>query len=651
MGICDAKGVVEMTKINLTFPDGSVKIVEKGISAADVIKNEIGEGLYRAAIAVKLDDTTTDLTTPVTKDAKFTVLTFKNDEGKEIFRHSAAHVLALAVKRIFPKAKLTIGPAVEDGFYYDFDVETPFSEEDLNKIEQEMKKIVKENLKFERLDVSKDDAKKHMKGNKYKLEMIDDLGDEQITIYKNEDFSDLCRGPHVEHTGKIKAVKLTKLAGAYWRGDAKNKQLQRIYGVAFPNKDELKDYLKILEEAERRNHVKLGKQMDLFSLNPEGPGFPFWHHNGLILKNQLIEYWREEHRKDGYLEIETPIALSKTLWETSGHWDLYKENMYTTKVDGEDYAIKPMNCPGGMLVYKQTMHSYRELPLRVGELGLVHRHELSGVLNGLFRVRMFTQDDAHIFCSENQLKDEIKRIVGLIQRMLSTFGFSDYEFTLSVRSAKKKDKYLGTDAGWDAAEGAIKAAFKELKLPFVVEEGEAKFYGPSLDVQIKDALKRKWQCSTIQVDFNLADRFDITYEGKDGQKHKPFILHRVVYGSLERFIGILIEHYAGKFPLWLSPVQVKLLPIADRHIGYCKKVKGQMEKSNIRVEIDDKPLTTNKKVRNAQLEQVPYILVVGDKEETNGTVNVRTRDNEVHGEKKVDVLVGELVKEVNARKQ
>ena len=633
-----------MAEITLRFPDGAEKQVEKGISAADVIKSEIGEGLYRAAIAVKLNGETRDLSTAVTEDADFQVLTFQDEEGQEVFRHSASHILAMAVKRVFPDAKLTIGPAIEEGFYYDIDVDTPFTEEDMEKIEAEMKSIIKEDVPFERLDVSEEEAKEYMKGNPYKLEMIDDLGDEQVTVYRNGEFCDLCRGPHVPSTGKVKAVKLTKLAGAYWRGDAENKQLQRIYGVAFPKKDDLKEYLKKLEEAEKRNHVRIGKQMELFSMHPEGPGFPFWHPNGMTLRRGLMQYWHELHEKAGYVFIETPIILSRGLWEKSGHWENYRENMYTTKIDDEDFAIKPMNCPGGLLWYSEGLHSYRELPMRVAEIGLVHRHEMSGVLNGLFRVRSFHQDDAHIFMTEEQIKDEILGVLKLIDEAYSVFGF-EYHLELSTRP----DKSIGSDGAWDVATKGLRDALDATGRDYQINEGDGAFYGPKIDVHLKDSLGRTWQCATIQLDMNLPERFDLTYEGQDGQKHRPVMIHRVVYGSIERFIGILIEHYAGKFPLWLAPVQAKLLPIADRHVAYCGKVQERMRQAGIRADIDDKALTMNKKVRNAQLEQVPYILVVGDAEEKNGTVNVRTRENEVQGEKRVDSLLSELADEIGKR--
>lgn len=632
--------------MKIVFPDGSVKEFNKGISGLEVAKS-IGERLAMAAIVVEVNGVLQDLSTPIEKDAKIRIITFKDKEGVEVFRHSSAHILGAAVTELFKYAKPTIGPAVEQGFYYDF-AHDPFKPEDLEKINKKMEEIVKQNIPFERIELTKAEAKKMFSDNKYKLELIEQA-EGKVTAYKLGKFVDLCKGPHVVSSGFVKAIKTTKMGSAYWKGDAKNDTLQRIYGISFQDKKELEAYFKLIEEAEKRNHVKIGKKLDLFSINEAGPGFPFFHHKGLIIRKELINFWREEHQKANYLEIQTPTILSRDLWETSGHWKLYQDSMYTTKIDDRDFAIKPMNCPGGLLVYKTNTHSYKELPLRIAELGHVHRHELSGALNGLFRVRAFTQDDAHIFCEESQVEDEIARIIGLTRKMLDVFKFPSLEFTLSVRSERKKDKYLGTDKGWSLAETSIKNTLNKLKIPFTIAEGEAKFYGPSLDIQIRDALGRQWQCGTIQVDFNLPELFDITYEGSDGKKHRPFMLHRVVYGSLERFMGVLIEHFAGKFPLWLSPVQVKVLPIADRHADYANKAAEELKKHNIRVEIDTRVESTPKKVRDAQLEQVNYILVVGDKEAENKTVNVRTRDNVVHGEKKVDSLIKELLEEVKTK--
>ena len=631
--------------VKLEFPDGSVKEFEDGVTGIDVA-NSISEGLGRSALCVKLNGIIYDLKEPINESSKISIITFRDDIGKSVFWHSSAHVLAIAVKRLYPQAKLAIGPSIDEGFYYDFEVEKPFTPDDLTKIEEEYKKIIKEKLSFEKKFISYEDSKELFKDNVFKREIIED-NKENLSVYYTGDFYDLCKGPHIPNTGKIKAVKLTKVSSAYWRGDSKNTSLQRIYGISFADKKELKKYIELKEEAEKRNHVKIGKQLDLFSMHPEGPGFPFFHHKGMLILNELINFWREKHYERGYLEVKTPIILGRGLWEQSGHWNLYKDNMYTTKIDDRDFAIKPMNCPGGMLIYKERSHSYRELPMRVGELGQVHRHELSGTLNGLLRVRTFTQDDAHIFCSADQLQDEIIDIVKLIKEIYSVLGFEDYKFTLSIRSDKKKDKYLGNDEEWNWAENSILEALKKLDVQPEIMEGEAKFYGPSLDVQIKDSLNREWQCSTIQLDFNLAKRFDITYEGKDGTKETPYILHRVIYGSLERMLGILIEHYAGKFPLWLSPNKVIILPVADRFSDYAKWVSDNLRDAGITCDIDYKMETIPKKVRNAQLQQYNYILVVGEKEIGDETVTVRTRDNVVEGTVKLNEFRDRLVKEIN----
>jgi len=632
-----------MAKIKLTLPDGSVREAESGSTPMDVAK-AIGERLARDALAAEVNGTVTDMTAPLTTDARLRILTFRDPEGKDVFRHSASHLLAHAVKRVFPSAKLTIGPAVADGFYYDFDVETTFTQDDLAKIEEEMGKIVKEDLVFQRIDATKEEAKALQKHEPYKLELIDDLGDEKITLYKNKDFTDLCRGPHVPSTGRIRAFKLTKLAGAYWRGDAKNKQLQRIYGVAFPDKDGLKDYLHLLEEAEKRDHKKIGREMDLFSFHDEGPGFPFIHPKGMVIWNELLAFWREIHEEDGYVEIKTPAILNRGLWETSGHWMNYRENMYTTVIDGNDYAIKPMNCPGGMIVYKNAIHSYRELPLKMGEIGHVHRHELSGVLSGLFRVRAFHQDDAHIYMTEEQIKDQIFGVITLAQKVYSTFGL-DFHLELSTRPQKS----VGTDEQWEKATKGLRDALDAYGKEYKINEGDGAFYGPKIDFHIKDALGRTWQCGTIQLDMSQPERFDLTYEGSDGKKHRPVMIHRVVYGSLERFFGILIEHFAGKFPLWISPVQVKLLTVSDRFEPYALKVLAKLKAAGIRAEIDRKSESVSKKVREGQMQKVNYLLVIGEKEEENSTVNVRTRDNNVLGEKAVDAFIQELLAEIRER--
>ncbi|MBR9676998.1 threonine--tRNA ligase [Candidatus Woesearchaeota archaeon] len=631
--------------IKLTFPDGKSKQYKKGITALEVAKS-IGPRLAQDAIVAKLDNELIDLTTKINKNGKFQIFTFKEPEGRETFKHSASHILAKAAKRLFPQIKLTIGPAVEDGFYYDFDFKRAFTPEDLNKLESEMKKIIKEDIVFERLDVKKNEAKKLQKDQPYKLEMIDELGDEQCTLYKHGKFVDLCRGPHVPSTAKIKAVKLTKLAGAYWRGDAKNKQLQRVYGVAFPDKKELNQYLHLLEEAKKRDHKKLGRDLELFSFHDEAPGFPFWHPKGLHLYNTLVDYWRTEHKKEGYVEISTPIILNKTLWEKSGHWKLYKENMYLTKIDNQDYSIKPMNCPGGMLMYKERVHSYKELPLRVGELGLVHRHELSGTLNGLFRVRAFTQDDAHIFMTEKQIQSEITRLIKFTERIYKMFGF-EYKIELSTRP----EKSIGTDKQWETTTKALEEGIKKAGKQYYINEGDGAFYGPKIDFHIRDALNRTWQCGTIQLDMSMPERFKLTYMGEDGEdKHQPVMIHRTIYGSLERFIGILVEHYAGKFPLWLSPTQVRILPVADRFADYAYKIAKAYDAKGVRVEVDSRTESISKKVRDGQLAKANYILVVGEQEIKKGTVAIRTRDNQVIGAKKADEFLKQLLKEINEKK-
>ncbi len=627
-------------KIKIRLPDGSKKEYDKGITGYEIAK-AIGEGLAKAALAIEIDGKLKDLHVPIEKNANIRIITYRDEEGQELFKHSASHVMADAVLRLFPKAKLTIGPAIEHGFYYDFDIDRPFTESDLEKIEKEMEKIVAEDHKFIRLEPksdkeAKDMLKKHHKGNEYKLELINDLGDEQASFYKHGKFMDLCRGPHLPSTGHIKAFKLTKIAGAYWRGDAKNKQLQRIYGIAFPDKKELRQYLKMLEEAEKRDHRKLGKELELFSIHEEGPGFPFFLNKGMILKNELIRYWRELHRKRDYQEISTPIILNRALWERSGHWKNYRENMYTTKIDGDDYAIKPMNCPGGMLVYNEKVHSYRELPLRVGELGIVHRHELSGTLAGLFRVRVFTQDDAHHFMTESQMKSEVKFLMKLFDEVYSMFGF-EYHMELST----KPEKSIGTARQWKIATETLREVLEETKQEYKINEGDGAFYGPKIDFHLKDAIGRTWQCGTIQLDMSLPERFDLKYMGEDGTTdHRPVMLHRVVYGSIERFMGILIEHFAGKFPLWLSPEQVRIMTLSEKFENHACKVYDQFFNAGIRVEKDFRAESIGKKVREAQLQKIPIMLTIGEKEQKNNTVALRTLDGQV----KFGVKPGELLK-------
>lgn len=588
------------------------------------IAADIGEGLARAAVAAKVDGKLVDLAYEVDKDAEVEIVTLKDKEGLQVYRHTAAHVLAQAVKSIYPTCKLAIGPTIENGFYYDIDFKTPISQEDLSKIETEMQKIIDSNLPVERFTLPREDAIKLMTkySEKYKVELIKDLPEgEEISFYKQGGFTDLCRGPHLPSTGKIKAFKLTSIAGAYWRGNEKNKMLTRIYGTAFAKKDEMKAYFTMLEEAKKRDHTKLGRELGLFALMNEGKGFPFFLPKGMVLKNILIDYWRQIHTREGYVEVQTPIILNRSLWETSGHWDHYKDNMYTTKIDGEDCAIKPMNCPGGMLIYKMAPHSYKDLPIRMGELGLVHRHEKSGQLHGLMRVRCFTQDDAHIFMLPEQITDEIKGVVRIINEVYTLFGFK-YHVELSTRP----EDSMGSDEDWETATSALREALDELHLPYVVNEGDGAFYGPKIDFHLTDSIGRTWQCGTIQLDFQLPQRFEAEYTGEDGQKHRPIMIHRVVFGSIERFIGILIEHYAGKFPVWLSPVQVKILPVSDKSADYAKEVEAALKAQGLRAETDMRNEKIGYKIREAQLEKLPYMLIIGDKEKEEGTVAVRMRE-------------------------
>jgi len=627
----------------ITFPDGSTKKYDSAVTGLQIAQ-EISEGLAREAVAVKIDDKVVDLNTPVTEDSRVQILTPKDPEGMDVFRHSTAHLMAHAITELYPYAKLTIGPVVEEGFYYDMEHE-PFKPEDLKKIEQKMKELVKQKVPLEREMISKEKALELFKDNEFKIEMINELEEGTISVYREGSFVDLCRGPHVPHTGLIKAFKLTKIAGAYWRGDANNKQLQRIYGISFPKKEQLKEHIRMLEEAAKRDHRKIGKALDLYSFHVEAPGMPFIHPKGMVIWNELLKFWRELHRIDGYVEAKTPIMMNKVLWEKSGHWDNYRENMYLTKVDEQDYAVKPMNCPGGMLVYKEKVHSYKEFPMKVGEIGLVHRHELSGVIGGMMRVRCFHQDDAHIFMTEAQIKEQILGVINLVDKIYRTFGF-EYALELSTRP----DKSVGTDEQWATATEGLRGALEETGKEYVINEGDGAFYGPKIDFHIKDAIGRTWQCATIQLDMSLPERFDLTYEGDDGKKHRPVMIHRTVYGSMERFMGILVEHYAGKFPLWLSPVQVKILTVADRHDEYAEMLRQKLFDADVRVELDTRAESIPKKVREAQLQQVNYILVVGDKEQENETINVRTRDNIVHGEKKPSDFLEEMLTEIKERK-
>ena len=634
----------------ITLKDGAVREVENGTSVLDFVKN-LSNSLAKKALACKIDGETKDLTTVIDGDHQIDVLTFDDADGRWALRHSAAHIMAQAVKRLYgdKNVKLAIGPAIDNGFYYDFDMDHQLNNEDLLKIEKEMKKIVKENLPIVRKEVTRQEALDffNAEGETYKIELINDLPeDAMITMYTQGDFTDLCAGPHVVSTGKVKALKLQSVAGAYWRGSEKNKMLQRIYGTAFEKQADLDAYLKMLEEAAKRDHRKLGKELDLFSLHEEGPGFPFFHPNGMVIRNELINYWREVHRKFGYQEIKTPMILNRKLWETSGHWDHYKENMYFTKIDGEDYAIKPMNCPGGMLVYLTQQHSYRDLPLRLGELGLVHRHELSGALHGLMRVRNFTQDDAHIFMLPSQIEGEIQKTIDLFDQVYSTFGLT-YHAELSTRP----DDSMGSDEIWEQATNALRNALEHRGLKYVVNEGDGAFYGPKIDFHLTDSIGRTWQCGTIQLDMLMPEKFDLTYVGEDGQKHRPVMIHRVVYGSIERFIGILIENYAGAFPAWLAPVQVKILPISDKYANYAYEIKRKMFDLGIRVEVDDRNEKIGYKIREAQVKKIPYSIIVGESELENKNISVRKRREKDTVTMDTDTFIANLLEEIKTKAQ
>ncbi len=608
--------------INITLPDGSLKQFDKHSTGSDVAKS-ISEGLQRDCVAMRLDDKTVDLDYRIEKDSEVKLITIKDEEALHILRHSAAHVMAQAISSLYKDAKLTIGPAIDDGFYYDIDME-PLSEDDFPKIEAEMKKIVKAKMPFIRKEISKKEALDFYKDEKYKTELISELDDNDITFYTQGDFTDLCRGPHVPHTGFVKAFKLIKVSGAYWRADQKRAQLQRIYGTVFFTKKELDDYIKFIEEAKKRNHRKIGAAMDLYSFHEEAPGMPFFHAKGIELWNTLIDYWRKEHKKAGYTETKTPLILNRSLWERSGHWENYKENMYATIIDEEDYAIKPMNCPGGMLLYNTKPHSYKELPIRAAEIGLVHRHELSGVLSGLFRVRAFHQDDAHIFMAENQIQDEILGVLKFAERIYGTFGLG-FHFELSTRP----EKSIGTDKQWEVATKGLESALDIYGREYKINEGDGAFYGPKIDIYIEDALCRAWQCGTIQLDMSLPERFDLAYIGKNNEKLRPIMIHRVIYGSIERFLGILVEHFAGKFPLWLAPLQAILLPINDKLVPYTEEIEKRFQEADIRVETDKRTESLNKKVRDAQINKIPLIITIGEKERENGTLSVRTSEGKV----------------------
>lgn len=633
--------------IKVTLKDGSNREYQKGTTLAQIAKDISGR-LGKEALVASVDDKLVDLSTPLEQDAGISFYTFNDEEGKQVFRHSASHVMAQAVQKLVPGTKLAIGPAIADGFYYDFDSPVKFTPEMMDEIQKEIDTIVKQDLSFNRQEIDREKALDFFKksGEDYKVELINDLSEESaISCYSQGDFTDLCAGPHVPSTGYLKAFKLTNLAGAYWRGNENNKMLQRIYGTSFPKKSLLEEYLFRMEEAKKRDHRRLGAELDLFSLLEEGPGFPFFHPKGMVLRNELENFWRSEHAKQGYQEIKTPMILNRELWERSGHWDHYRDNMYFTKIDGMDYAVKPMNCPGSILVYKNKLHSYRDLPIRMGELGLVHRHELSGVLHGLMRVRCFTQDDAHIFMLPEQIKDEIIGVIDLVDNFYNIFGFK-YRVELST----KPEKAMGSDEIWESATATLEEALKAKDMEYKINEGDGAFYGPKIDFHLEDCLGRTWQCGTIQLDFQMPELFDLSYIGEDGQKHRPVMIHRVVFGSIERFIGILIEHFGGAFPAWLAPVQVKVMPIADRHSDYAAGLAEQLKQRGIRVETDNRNEKINYKIREAQGKKIPYMLVVGDREAEKKAVSVRHRSEGDLGSMKVEEFINRISEEVNTKK-
>ncbi len=630
-----------MSKVKVTLPDNSVKEFEKGVTPYDVALS-IGKGLAKSAVAAELNGNAVDLTKPINEDTNIKIYTKNSHEGLHVLRHSTAHLMAQAVQHLFPKTKYAIGPSIKDGFYYDFDSPHRFTPDDLEKIQGEMQKIVEQDLPVERMEMKRGEAIEYFKKREdpFKVEILtEQITDDVVSMYKQGDFVDLCTGPHVPSTSYITAFKLQSIAGAYWRGDENNAMLQRIYGTCFATEKELKKHLRKLEEAKKRDHRKIGKELGLFSFHEQGPGFPFWHSKGTAIYNALSEYIRKQNTLRGYEEIMTPIILNEELWHRSGHWDNFKDNMYFTEIDERTFAVKPMNCPGGLLIYKTGLHSYRDLPLKVAELGTVHRHELSGVLHGLFRVRCFTQDDAHIFCTEEQLVEQIRETFEYVMEVYKDFGFNEYEIFI----ATKPDKAIGSDEVWDFSTHALKTALKNLDVNYKIKEGEGAFYGPKIELNIQDSLERMWQCGTIQVDLSMPERFDLTYEGSDGQRHRPIMIHRAVFGSLERFIGILIEHYEGKFPLWFAPVQVKILPISDAQNEYAKNLYEQLVYAGIRVEIDLRNESLGYKIRSTQKEKVPYMLICGEKEQEHGTVSVRN----LKGKQKHGVLIPELLELLN----
>ena len=634
--------------INVTLKGGAVKEFENGITAMEIAK-DLGMGLYKAACVCRINGEVKDLRTALDSDCELEILTFDDEDGKRTYRHTASHVLAQAVKRLFPEAKLAIGPSIENGFYYDFDVPSPFTPEDLEKIEAEMKKIIKEDLYLERFEMTPDEAIKYYEdlGEIYKVELVKEHADngENISFYKQGDFTELCAGPHIPSTGRIKAFKLTSCTGAYWRGSEKNKMLQRIYATAFSKKEDLDAYLEAIEEAKKRDHRKLGRELGLFALRDEAPGMPFFLPKGMVLRNTLIDYWHQVHKKWNYLEISTPQIMRRSLWETSGHWEHYHDDMFTTVIEDEDFAIKPMNCPGSILVYDLEPHSYKELPLRYGELGRVHRNELSGALHGLFRVRCFTQDDAHILLAPEQITDEVVRIAQLFDEVYNLFGLP-YEIELSTMP----EDHIGSEEDWAIATNALADAITGVGKTYIINEGDGAFYGPKLDFHIKDSLGRTWQCGTIQLDYQLPGRFNLEYTGADGEKHTPVMIHRVVFGSVERFLGVITEHFAGAFPLWLSPEQVRILPIADRHQEYAKKVADKFDSLGLRVSVDERSEKIGYKIREAQLQKTPYMLLVGDKEIEDGTVSVRKRGEGDIGAQSVDDFAAAALADVESKK-
>lgn len=635
-----------MERIKITLPDGAVREYDKGVSVFDVTK-DISEGLARVALGAVVNNETKGMQETINEDSTFKVVKFEDKEGKAIFWHTSAHIMALAVQKLFPGVKFAIGPSIDNGFYYDFDTEHRFTPEDLEKIEEEMAKIAKEGHILERYVMPRNEALDYFKekGEVYKVDLIEHFPeDEEISFYKLGEFTDLCAGPHLYDTKKVKAIKLLSIAGAYWRGDEKNKMLQRIYGTTYEKKKDLEEYIQMLEEAKKRDHRRLGKELDLFSIHEEGPGFPFFHPKGMALRNILENFWREEHTRAGYDEIKTPLILNEKLWHQSGHWDHYKENMYFTNIDDGDYAIKPMNCPGSILVYKSKMYSYRDLPLRWGELGLVHRHELSGALHGLMRVRSFTQDDAHLFVLPSQIKEELINIIDLADHMYNIFGFK-YHVELSTRP----ENSMGTEEQWEIATNGLIEALKEKNIDYILNEGDGAFYGPKIDFHLQDAIGRTWQCGTIQLDFQMPEKFDMTYVDKDNEKKRPVMLHRTIFGSMERFMGILIEHFAGKFPVWLAPVQAIILPISDKFNDYAYEIKKEMSNKGIRVELDDRAEKIGYKIREAQLQQIPYMLVVGEKEVEEKLVSVRKRDEGDKGQIKVEDFIDQIIKEVKEK--